>query len=133
MRITRLIAATAMVVLIAGCGGGSSGGTTTPTSTTPPAASGGGDSAAGSVVYSKTCASCHGPDAGGLKGLGKALTGSAFMTDQSSDDLVAFLKVGRGPSDPDNTTGIQMPPRGGNPALGDDDLLDVVAYLKGLG
>jgi disulfide bond formation protein DsbB len=52
---------------------------------------------------------------------------------QDGDDLVTFLKVGRGPSDADNTTGVQMPPRGGNPSLGDDDLTNVVAYLKSLG
>ncbi|MCH8852707.1 MAG: cytochrome c oxidase subunit 3 [Planctomycetes bacterium] len=34
------------------------------------------------------------------------------------------------PFDPENTTGIQMPPRGGNPMLKDDDLLRIVGYLR---
>ncbi|MBC8194874.1 MAG: cytochrome c [Acidimicrobiia bacterium] len=131
MRITRLIAGAVLVALMAGCGG------TTPSSTAPAptaaaASSGGGDVSAGADVYKSTCSSCHAPDASGLKGLGKELVGTTFMS-QASDDLVAFLKVGRGPSDADNTTGVQMPPRGGNPSLGDDDLLNVVAYLKSLG
>lgn len=44
--------------------------------------------------------------------------------------MVAFLKVGRDPSDPLNTTGVAMPPKGGNPALSDQDLLDIVAFVR---
>ena len=43
---------------------------------------------------------------------------------------LAFLKVGRMPFDPMNTTGIQMPPKGGNPLLSDQDLLDAIALLR---
>ena len=56
----------------------------------------------------------------------------AFDAEKTGDDdaLLAFIKQGRSPSDPKNTTGIQMPPKGGNPAMSDDDILDVIAYLR---
>lgn len=131
MRITKIIAGAALVALLAGCGGAAPGDSASPV-TTAAAASDGGDVSAGADIYKSTCASCHAPDASGVKGLGRPLVGTEFMS-QGSDDLVNFLKVGRGPSDPDNTTGVQMPPKGGNPALDDDDLVNVVAYLKSLG
>src|SRR5262249_38319697 len=43
-----------------------------------------------------------------------------------------FVKVGRQPWDPLNTTKVQMPPRGGNPMLSDDDLRDIIAYVRTL-
>ncbi len=86
----------------------------------------------GSKIYATSCVACHGKDARGLAGNGKDLVDSAFCKSQSDDDLLAFLKKGRDPSDPANTTGVGMPPKGGNPALSDDDLLDVIAYLRSL-
>jgi disulfide bond formation protein DsbB len=35
-------------------------------------------------------------------------------------------------SDPLNTTGIAMPPKGGNPALTDGQIVDIVAYLRSI-
>ena len=43
-----------------------------------------------------------------------------------------FIKVGRDPSDPLNTTDVAMPPKGGNPALDNDDLYDIVSYIRTL-
>ena len=97
MRITRLIAGAALLALLAGCGGASPSESTAPAPTAATASAGGGDVSAGADVYKSTCSSCHAPDAGGLKGLGKDLVGTAFMS-QDGDDLVTFLKVGRGPS-----------------------------------
>jgi len=88
---------------------------------------------AGEEKYSSTCVGCHGSDAQGVEGVGKPLAGTTFINDKSTEDLVAFIKTGRGPSDPENTTGLQMPPSGGNPSLSDDDLTNIVAYLKSLG
>lgn len=96
------------------------------------AAGGGGASGDGQELYSATCASCHGPDAKGLEGLGKDLTDSEFAIGLSDDDLVAFIKQGRSASDPLNTTGVDMPAKGGNPALTDDDLHAIVDYLRTL-
>jgi disulfide bond formation protein DsbB len=45
---------------------------------------------------------------------------------------VDFNKPGRPATDPLNPTGVDMPPRGGNPALTDDDLVDIVAFLRSI-
>ncbi len=90
-----------------------------------------GDSAAGKELFI-TCAACHGPVGEGVEGLGKDMTTSEFIAGKTDDELIAFIKVGRDPSDPANTTGIAMLPKGGNPALSDDDLYDIVAYMRTL-
>jgi disulfide bond formation protein DsbB len=58
------------------------------------------------------------------------MTASEFIADKSDDELIAFIKVGRDPSDPLNTTGVAMPPKGGNPALSDEDLQDIIAFIR---
>lgn len=88
--------------------------------------------ASGKKVYASTCVACHGPSAKGLKGLGKDLTTSEFVAKSDDDTLLAFIKRGRGPTEPGNTTGIAMPPKGGNPAMSEDNILDVIAYLRSL-
>lgn len=127
-----LIVFAILALALAACGGGSSddGDTDTTPTTTPSAESG--DIAAGSVVYSSTCVACHGANAEGIEGLGKELAPSQFVVDHTEAELAAFIKVGRPAGDPDNTQGVDMPPKGGNPALDDKDLLDVAAYLKSL-
>lgn len=86
----------------------------------------------GSKIYASSCVACHGKDARGLPGNGKDLVNSDFCKNLDDDALLAFLKKGRDPSDPQNTTGVGMPAKGGNPALTDDDLLDVIAYVRSL-
>ncbi len=86
----------------------------------------------GSRVFAMTCSACHGKDARGVPGNGKDLINSEFCRTSDDETMLAFLKRGRDPSDPANTTGVGMPPRGGNPALSDDDLLDVIEYLRSL-
>lgn len=93
---------------------------------------GGGDAAAGKELFASSCASCHGPDAKGLPGLGKDLVTSEFAKGLSDKDLVAFITKGRDTSDKLNTTGVAMPPKGGNPALTEKQLQDIVAYLRQL-
>lgn len=91
-----------------------------------------GDAAHGEALYNGSCVACHGPDGTGVDGLGKAWVGSEFINTSTDDELVEFLKVGRPADHPDNTTGIAMLPRGGNPSLTDEDLLDLVAYMRTL-
>lgn len=91
-----------------------------------------GDAAKGQVAFTGTCASCHGPDAKGMVGLGKDLTTSEFLKGLSDADAILFLTKGRPATDPLNTVGVDMPPRGGNPALKDQDLADIVAYVRSL-
>jgi disulfide bond formation protein DsbB len=111
---------TASVLLLSACGGGSTAAQTGPS----------GDPVAGQTAFQGTCASCHGLDAKGMPSLGKDLTTSQFVKDKTDADLIAFVKQGRPTSDPLNTTGVDMPPKGGNPALSDTDLANIVAYLR---
>lgn len=100
-----------------------------PPTATPTSAA---DVVNGQQKFASTCASCHGPDGKGMPNLGKDLTVSQFVKDNSDAEMVAFLQVGRPASDPLNTVGVDMPPKGGNPALTDQDLLDIVVYVRSL-
>ena len=91
-----------------------------------------GDAAHGKNLFMGTCVSCHGPDAKGLPKLGKDLTTSAFLKGLPDAEAVLFLTKGRPSSDPQNTTKVDMPPRGGNPALKDQDLADIIAFVRTL-
>ena len=107
-----------------------------PGAEAPPTSEAGDEGASagnGQVLFAQTCAACHGPNAEGVDGLGPALVENEFVASLSDEDLVEFLKVGRPTDHPDNTSGIAMPPKGGNPALGDSDLADIAAYLREIG
>lgn len=91
-----------------------------------------GDPAKGKELFAGTCAACHGPEGGGVPGLGKDMTTSEFIAERNDAELVEFIKQGRDPSHPLNTTGVAMPPKGGNPALSEDDLFDIAAYVRTL-
>ena len=55
---------------------------------------------------------------------------SKFVASSSDLQLIAFLKRGRQAIDARNTTGVPMPARGGNLALDDDALGNIVAFLR---
>jgi len=105
---------------------------TTGETTATEAPSDSGNSANGEALYNGSCVACHGPGGVGIEGLGKPWVGSEFINGSSDADLVAFLLVGRPADDPLNSTGIAMMPKGGNPALTDGDLQDLVAYMRTL-
>lgn len=88
--------------------------------------------ASGDKLFHTTCIACHGKGGVGMPGNGKALVKNEFIRSLDDDGLLAFIKQGRMPTDAKNTTGIQMPPKGGNPALSEDDLLDIISYLRTL-
>lgn len=142
MRRSMLALLLALGLILAACASDpDAGGTTAPddggTAATTATTAGGngdeaGDSAAGQEVFAGTCATCHGPDGKGITGLGKDFTTSQFVADSTDAELVAFLEVGRLADDPANTTGVAMPPKGGNPSLDDEDLADVVAFVRTL-
>ena len=126
-----------LLLALAGCGGEEAEPTATPAPDKPtaaPAAAVVGDAVAGETVYMGTCIACHGPDAKGVQGLGKSLypADSEFVAQKSDDELVAFILAGRTPDDPLNTTGVGMPAKGGNPAITEQQLHDVVAYIRTL-
>ena len=88
------------------------------------------DVAQGGDFFASTCTACHGPDAKGLPNLGKDLTTSEYFRDNNDNTLLTLLKEGRPSGHELNTTGVDMPPRGGNPSLSDDDLMTIIAYLR---
>ncbi|MDP6822021.1 MAG: c-type cytochrome [Dehalococcoidia bacterium] len=146
-RFTILASLIVGVMLVVACGGGeendSDGSATTsvPATTgtvasapTAPAAATGPDPALIAIGETKygSCLTCHGADGRGVAGLGKDLIENEFMDGLSEAELVEFIKVGRGPSDAGNTTGIAMPAKGGNPSLSDDDIVAIIAYIDSL-
>jgi disulfide bond formation protein DsbB len=130
--------AIAMIVIVgisAFDGGSAEASPEPPVATTEGGDGGGstGDAAAGEDIYSTTCVACHGADAQGVTGLGPALVDNTFVAGLSDAELIEFLNTGRPADDPANTTGVAMPPKGGNPSLNDEDLEDVAAYLRSIG
>ncbi|MCC7103580.1 MAG: cytochrome c [Chloroflexi bacterium] len=121
-------------VFAAACGGGAA----TPAKPTAapaaasPAAAKTGNVAQGKTLYTQTCVACHGPEAKGVTGLGKDMTTSAFVKGQTDSQLVDFIKKGRPANDPANTTKVEMPPKGANPSLTDQQLADIVAFIRTL-
>lgn len=84
----------------------------------------------GKAAFQRYCSVCHGADAHGVPHLGKDLVTSTFAAEKSDDELMAFIKQGRAASDPHNTTGVPMPPLAGNPSLTDEQIRQIVAYLR---
>ncbi len=91
-----------------------------------------GNADAGEALFAKSCAACHGANADGVAGLGPNLHNNAFIGGIDDAALANFIATGRAMNAPDNTTGIAMPPKGGNPALTANDLADIAAYLRSL-
>jgi len=89
-----------------------------------------GEAAAGKTVFEGTCAACHGEAAEGIAGLGLGLVGTEFVTSLSADGFAVFMNQGRPANHPDNTTGVDCPPLGGNPTLTQADLSSLFAYLQ---
>ena len=91
-----------------------------------------GDPVAGEELFNQVCVTCHGPEGEGIEGLGKPFQTSEFIRTHSDEELLTFIKEGRPISDPENTTGVDMPPKGGNPALTDAQIMDIIAYIRTL-
>ncbi len=113
------VGALALAALVAvGCGGDGGG------------AAANDQMAKGEKLYQQTCATCHGADGHGMPKLGKDLHDNAFTKGLSDQEMLQFIKQGRPAYHPDNTQGVDMPPRGGNPSLTDDDLLAIIAFQR---
>jgi mono/diheme cytochrome c family protein len=130
------LAALVMVLALAACGGG--GETAAPeaegeaVAEAPAEGTLAGDPEAGKSQFDMVCIACHGAGGVGVEGLGKPFTTSEFLLTVSDQELLDFIKTGRPISHPDNTTGVDMPPKGGNPALTDEQLTDIIAYIRTL-
>ena len=90
------------------------------------------DTVRGGQLFETNCALCHGRAGEGKPMLGKDLRDNDFAKMMSDEELVDFLRVGRPADHPLNDRGMDMPPRGGNPALTDEDLALIVAFLRTL-
>lgn len=125
-----VLAVLVMSLALVACGGGGGGETVAeaPAATATPS----GDPVAGKAQFDAVCIACHGPGGVGVEGLGKPFTTSEFLLTVNDQELLEFVKTGRPISDPANTTGVDMPPKGGNPALTDDQLMDIIAYIRTL-
>lgn len=88
--------------------------------------------ASGARIYASSCIACHGAAGKGMPGNGKPLAGSEMLATMDDEEMLEFIMRGRDAGDPANTTGILMPPKGGNPALSEDDILDIISYLRSL-
>lgn len=131
-KIAPFIIITFLLMFIVACGGGGDasssdgGGSEAAPPTDVPA----GDAVKGEELFNATCLACHGEGGVGIEGLGKNMPDSEFIRGMSDEEFLAFVKVGRPTGDPKNTTGVDMPPKGGNPALSDEDLMDIIAYIR---
>jgi disulfide bond formation protein DsbB len=132
-----------LALALAGCGGGGNNGDNAGNNTDAGNTNTGeggegeevasaGDAAHGEELFNQVCIACHGEGGVGIEGLGKPFTTSTFIPEQSDQELLDFIKTGRPVGHPDNTTGVDMPPKGGNPALTDEDILDIIAYIRDL-
>jgi mono/diheme cytochrome c family protein len=110
------------ILAVAACGGGGGGGDDASADQV----------AEGQKLFRTVCATCHGQNGEGMPALGKSLQGSAFVADMSDADLVQFLIEGRPATHPDNTRGVDMPPKGGNPSFTDEQLQLIVVYMRSL-
>ncbi len=86
----------------------------------------------GAELFKGVCATCHGAGGEGVPNLGKDMRGSEWVKSQTDEQMLEFLKNGRKATDPLNTTGVEMPPRGGNPKFTDEDLEKIVQYVRTL-
>lgn len=122
------------LAFFAGCGGDKedSANPSSNTTNTPQVDNNALARAKGKAIFKKTCVACHGENGEGIENLGKDWTKSEFIANSSDDELVEFLKVGRSLEDPMSDGKAIMPPMGGDPTLNDDDLLNVVKYMRTL-
>lgn len=88
--------------------------------------------AEGETYYQQTCSACHGPEGLGIDNLGKNLVTSEFVREKTDSELLTYVQTGRPVDDPLNTTGIAMPPKGGNPALTDSQINAIIAYVRSI-
>ncbi len=88
--------------------------------------------AEGQTYYQQTCSACHGAEGLGIENLGKNLVTSEFVREKNDAELLEYVKTGRAVDDPLNTTGIAMPPKGGNPALTDDQINAIIAFMRSI-
>ena len=77
----------------------------------------------GEQIYKQTCVACHGTDGkGAIPGV------SDFKERLSKSDEILFQHVIEGFQSPGSP--MAMPPKGGNPNLTDQDIREVLSYIR---
>lgn len=79
----------------------------------------------GAQLFAVHCAGCHAPQTGGLKNLR-----ADFVQPRSEAELVEFINAGRAAGAPGNFSGQEMPKRGGQVFLSDQQLQALAQYVK---
>ncbi len=91
-----------------------------------------GDIEEGRKIFSTACITCHGPTGGGMPNLAPSLRGSSFIASADAAAIGNVIRLGRAATDPNNKTKKVMPARGGNPFLGDDKIVHLVAFVQAI-
>lgn len=78
-------------------------------------------------MFASACTACHGLKGEGLQGLSKDMTQSEFIASKTDRELVEFIKIGGAPDEP-----LVMLPKAGSPSLTDENLYDIVVYMRSL-
>ncbi len=121
IRTAVFVAGAFMALILGACGG--SGSKTIPESSDPAVIH-------GQELAIQSCSACHGTDFNGVEGVGPSFFDNAYIQSVDDPQLIAFIKQGRPNNAPDNKSGVAMPMYGGNPQLSDEDLADIVAFLR---
>ena len=141
MRVIALCAACVGIIALSGCGrrGSSAGKQAAGSGHSLPAITQGaapippvGNAVRGKTLFAENCAKCHGNHGQGVNLVGQDLQTSKFVFSRPAAKVVAFIKHGRSVTNPLNHRQIAMPPFGGNANLTNQDLYDIVAYLRKL-
>ena len=82
--------------------------------------------AAGKDVYSQTCIACHGAKGKGMIPGVRDLTDPDGALTKSDEELIE--NISNGMQSPGSF--MAMPAKGGNPALSEDDIKAVLAYIR---
>lgn len=90
---------------------------------------GGGNPKEGKKTYDDICSSCHGED-GTTEVPGIPLFAEGERFGKTDAQLANSIK--NGVNNPDNPSGMSMPPYGGGPRLSDNEIADVVSYIRTL-
>ena len=84
----------------------------------------------GAVLYTQACAACHGPDGHGVANLAPTLVDSPVLAERDDAGVLEYIRTGVLLDNPNNKSGLVMPPSGGRPDLTDEQLLSIIAYLR---
>jgi mono/diheme cytochrome c family protein len=103
---------------LAACAGGDS-------QAAAPSAARVGDPVAGERIFASGCAACHGLKGEGVPGLSQDMTQSQLIATKTDQELLEFIKLGGLPGEPP-----VMLPKGGVSAITDQNLADIVAYIR---